>query len=536
MFSISIDFLCGQFRAASYYDRDEPEWPPHPCRLYSAAVACSAENGTLSDDADTLDWLAKLPPPKIYASDCNKRTVAESYVPVNDVTSTKSLDKYNKESAELAEILGIGEEIRNTPENDKRIKTIIAEYSKNLDINDIIKLLPEERLRQARTFPSVTLHDSCVEYIWDETIEDIRRKQLDIILARIVRLGRSSSFASVHVKTENLKEANYLPAESGTKDCSVRWVSSGQREALKDAYHYHQGITPRGSMPHISVNYRHLSDPEKTDIKPIYPNTSGEMLVFEFASSSRHLPISRTLEVASKMKATLMSYMNDITPSVSGHQSDGKILVSPHVSFLPLPWVGHSHADGRILGCSIVVPNTLPQDHKNMIYSALRKWEERNGMSLFLGRSGVIKMSRAISLPTSKTLRYATWRNSSNIWVSATPIALPFHPQGHFSKGTNAARQKAWGKAESAVIKSCEHIDIPPPAKIILGLSPFLSGSQHISSYPPFYQGHGKNKRARKLVHAVIEFDEPVSGNLVLGSGRFLGLGLMKPLFQKRSK
>jgi CRISPR-associated protein Csb2 len=34
----------------------------------------------------------------------------------------------------------------------------------------------------------------------------------------------------------------------------------------------------------------------------------------------------------------------------------------------------------------------------------------------------------------------------------------------------------------------------------------------------------------RQLTHAVIQFAEPVEGPVLLGAGRFLGLGLCRPL------
>jgi CRISPR-associated protein Csb2 len=35
---------------------------------------------------------------------------------------------------------------------------------------------------------------------------------------------------------------------------------------------------------------------------------------------------------------------------------------------------------------------------------------------------------------------------------------------------------------------------------------------------------------SRALTHAVIRFSEPVAGPVILGAGRFVGLGLCRPL------
>ena len=58
-----------------------------------------------------------------------------------------------------------------------------------------------------------------------------------------------------------------------------------------------------------------------------------------------------------------------------------------------------------------------------------------------------------------------------------------------------------------------------------------IVGARPANDFPVFRQGHGANGGVvRRLVHASVEFAVPVRGPLVLGSGRFLGLGLMRPV------
>ena len=51
MFAIAIELLAGRYTATRFNDRAEPEWPPHPARLFSAMVAAWAD----SDDPDPAE-------------------------------------------------------------------------------------------------------------------------------------------------------------------------------------------------------------------------------------------------------------------------------------------------------------------------------------------------------------------------------------------------------------------------------------------------------------------------------------------------
>ena len=52
-----------------------------------------------------------------------------------------------------------------------------------------------------------------------------------------------------------------------------------------------------------------------------------------------------------------------------------------------------------------------------------------------------------------------------------------------------------------------------------------------MARFPAFSQSVQDGKPVRRqLVHASLTFEHPVAGPLMLGTGRFLGLGLMRPV------
>ena len=48
MLTLEVEFLLGRYAAADFRDREQPEWPPHPARLFSALVAAAYESGKIA--------------------------------------------------------------------------------------------------------------------------------------------------------------------------------------------------------------------------------------------------------------------------------------------------------------------------------------------------------------------------------------------------------------------------------------------------------------------------------------------------------
>ena len=199
----------------------------------------------------------------------------------------------------------------------------------------------------------------------------------------------------------------------------------------------------------------------------------------------------------------------------------------------PFPTLVSSRADGRLLGIAVSVPTALREVAHRALFRAIGTWESKatsQPLKLTLGSQGVIQLSRLLGPATLVSLRPEVWRRRSRRWVSATPIALPKHP-GRLGGGTGTARAKAWALAESAVVTACVHVGLPVPSAVQVSLSPFLAGARAATRFPAFSQSGRDGKPVRRqLVHASLTFEHPVAGPLMLGTGRFLGLGLMRPM------
>ena len=550
MLAIEVNFLTGRFVATAHHDRNTPEWPPHPARLFSALVATWAD----ADDPDpierqALEWLEAQPPPSIRASEAIPRTPATHFVPVNDARIFAGAS-YNTRARKVQTLLsqldeaharGDTKKIRSLDTRLRTQRNVSAMTSKvgRTNVKSAVDLMPpgwlstsgHVRTGQARVYSSVTPIEPRVTYTWNVEPPDGIRTAIDGVCSRLTRLGHSSSLVSCRV-AEDHRPPNHVPGDGADV---LRSVRSGQLAALEGEYERHQGSKPR-SLPFTPVRYIKV-EPSKDAGSPLVPDTSGDWVVFAFLPPYRKFPANRTVEIAKTLRGAVLRHADEPIPEgVSGHREDGRPSTLPHVAFLPLPWVGHEHSDGRLMGAAMAIPRTLDPLSRRAALRAVGRWEssrasERNPLVLTLGRGGILRMNRVVTGVSSLvSLRPGIWRGPSRRWVSATPVALPTHP-GKLGSGTAAARAKAWTRADQAIVASCRHIGLPEPTDVVVSLSPLLAGSRPAPGYPAFRQpGRGGRPTARKLVHAAITFDRQVSGPVILGAGRYLGLGLMRPL------
>ena len=565
MFAIEVNFLTGRFTAAAHHDRTRPEWPPHPARLFSALVAVWADVHP-NDPDDPLDpaerqaieWLESQPPPSICASDAAPRRTVGHFVPVNDARVIAA-GAYQKRADKINELAARIEEAR-ADERPREVKELQKEMREKQNVsaliagagqgkaNPAVDIMPQGwvtmppgrgttkgqvRTGQARFFPSVTPDDPRVTYLWDTDPADGITRIIDGLCARLTRLGHSSSLVSCRV-VRDFPAANRIPGNGGEVMRSVR---PGQLKALEQEYVKHQGNKPR-TLPFTPVRYRR-AEPASDEATVLKPDTAGEWLVFAFLPGSRAFPSTRAVDVATALRGALLHHAADPIPEgLSGHRREGRPSTIPHAAFLPLPWVQHEHADGRLMGTAVNMPEGLDAESRRALLRAVGRWEAgaaSGGLVLTLGRKGHLKMERITGPSPLITLRQGPWRRSSHRWTSAVPIALPTHP-GPLGKGTPSARAKAWVKAEQAVAASCRHVGLPEPAAVEVSMTPFIRGAQPAPSFPAFHQGPaGGRPIARRLVHAALTFDRSVAGPLMLGAGRYLGLGLMRPIPERRA-
>ncbi|MSP26707.1 MAG: type I-U CRISPR-associated protein Cas5/Cas6, partial [Myxococcales bacterium] len=533
---------------SAFNDREQPEWPVHPARLFSALVAAHHATGQpMPDERAALQWLACLSAPAIAAGEALPRDVVPVFVPVNDtaVTWTNAVEKKDAELAQAErDLAGANDKERKAAEKAvvkarKSLEEAIArahvspEKPSGKDLTESLKLLPDRRGKQLRRFPSVSLDSPVQRFVWDTTEGlETHRKALARLCAQVTRVGHSSTLVEV-VLDDEAPEPDWVPLEGG--ELTMRVAGPGQLEALEQEHERHQGTDPR-ILPCRFQTYGRPGD--EAAPTPASPSLGfGDWVVYEvepspFESTQRHVDGRLALALAKAMRGAMIPRSDVAGRAIlAGHAVDGTPLTSPHVGYLPLPFVGHEHADGSIKGIAVAIPRGASDEERRAIHGALWSWEKAEGsvgeataLTLTLGARGVVRIRRAEQGATSWSTGWERWTRPSRVWVTATPIVLDRFP-GELGARDPAKAMAAHVEAEETIARACQNIGLPRPAHVRLLPSPHLQGSLDGRSFGRVEIG----KRTRLLVHAMLAFAEEVQGPIVLGAGRYAGLGLCAP-------
>jgi CRISPR-associated protein Csb2 len=549
MFALRIEYLSGRSFSTEYNARDRAEWPPHPARVFSALVAAWASAEERSEaERRALEWLETAGAPAVAASDATARVTMTHYVPDNpgSVFSAKVRRAFDDATEELeAARRGSGagpakkatKRVGSAEKNLKKARTALEADLRPVrdpnreELDRARAIAPATRSRQGRFLPSVTPDDPVVHLVWDEEVPSAHKTALAALSRRVVRIGHSASLVrcSLHDTTP---EANWHP-DDADGETVLRVVGPGQFASLEAEFERHQETEPRILPCRFQLYRQGARVPERAE----HESSFGERwTVFRRVSGPR-LPTTSATTVAQALRGALMRYAEQPPPRIlSGHAEDGGPAQSVHAAFVPLPFVGHEHADGTILGVAVVFPRGMDDAERSAVHRAVDAWESEHRredeeapvVPLTLGSAGVIELERvAWGRPQQATLRSTVWCRASRDWLSVTPVALDRNP-GELQSNDAAKAAAAYQEAAETLAASCVNIGLPRPSRVEVLPSGTLSGTVKAKRFPPFPADPKKIRRVK--VHAFLHFDEPVRGPVLLGAGRYTGLGLFRPV------
>lgn len=555
MFALEVRLLTGRYAATQFNDRARAEWPPHPARVYSALVAALHDELEPPDDERAaLEWLAEARAPEIIASsddDVSERIQSVVYVPTNDAAALPSMDGRITALVDAERALLTSDE-KARPRAEKAIakeKAKLRDQSLKSAVDDgkgtpgnAKEVLPSGRSRQPRTFPVVVPVDDVVYLRWSEAPPPGVRHALDRVAARVARLGHSSSLVSMRVIDASVdvgERTSWAPDEFG--DRLLRTVTAGQLDRLEAAHGRHGQVAPR-QLPSAFVAYADVASREReTEVAESTLDDRG-WLVFEVVGPPggrrNLLDVSLAAEIARAMRGTLLAAVDGMwPPELSGHEADGSPLDRPHLAFVPLADVGFAHSTGTILGVALVPPRGLDAKARSALLEAVGRAERSASevtsdreapppLRLTLGRAGELYLQRVIGESSRKTLQPKRWTQPSARWNSTTAIALDRNP-GNLRAREPDIIAAAVERAEMSIADACVNLGLPPPVAVWARPRSLARGAPAARRFMPF-PSNGRGPR-RVCVHAEIVFDEPVRGPVILGAGRYFGLGLCAP-------
>ncbi|MCU0692193.1 MAG: type I-U CRISPR-associated protein Csb2 [Polyangiaceae bacterium] len=532
MLAIEVQLLTGRYAATAHNDRGRAEWPPHPARFFSALVAALHDHNDVDQaERDALLWLELQDAPSLRVdpeSKIGRRQVHDVYVPVNDITlgGDEAIREAEAKVAE-AKTPAAKRKVVAALEKAKREAVVVDVGPSDKDVKTATALLPERRTRQVRTFPVVLPETPTFAFLWPNADPSPpHRAALERLCARVTRFGHSSSLVRCTVVDRDLLPT-LVPSDEG--DVVLRVVGPGQLDRLDRAFESHQGVQSR-VLPARPQCYRPAV---KVAAGPPQPESvfSADWVIFERVGGSRPLA-SRTTDLARALRGAVIELhgTQSIPATLSGHAESGPT-EQAHVAFVPLPFIGHEHSDGALMGCALVLPRELPRNDRELLLRLVAKWEmeranDRGNLTLAGGTLPPFVVRR-VDVSTKAALNPMRWSKSSARFITVTPIALDKNPGNLRSNQVGTAR-KAAVEAQKSISDACLRIVGVRPVSVEVSLAPLLSGAQHVRDFLPWPGRPGRTPRVH--VHADIQFEVPVRGPLLLGAGRYFGLGLCLPV------
>ena len=579
MFAIAVELLCGRYTAMQFNDRTRPEWPPHPARLFSAMVAAWAD----ADEPDhaersALQWLEQQDPPAICCGPGHARQVVTHFVPVNDPTvlprtmarvTSRSYETVSQAAHELREAERSGDQRSITRARaaaaraDAKAAADAARAGKPSGresgqmIAEALEVLPENRGKQGRTYPTVIPDEPVVWFAWPcAEPSGQQRAALDGLLSRVGRLGHSSTLVACRCADEP-PSPKWVPSRDNA-GLRLRVPRAGLLGRLEEAFASHGGEEPR-TLPAGMACYR---QPGAAAPRRRSALMGGDWYVLGI--SGRRLPSAvQALAIARAARGSLLAHADQPPPEIlTGHQrragGSGRTapLDRPHLAVVPLPNAGNPRSDGAVAGIGLVLPADCPDRDRDAVERAIRAWaaagfelalpvrSQGEQVRLMLHELGVDRAAdgRGWLEPALTARRKTTtrgyWCRPARRWVSVTPVALDRFP-GNLRSRDPVARERAEAETAASIAQACVFAglaDSPGQVAVTIRLDSPLAGvpvgpggrpGPGRQQFPGYRTGSSGVPRA--CVHAEIEFDEPVGGPVLVGAGRYLGYGLCLP-------
>ena len=475
---LSIRFLDGRYHGLTN-NGTQAEWPPSPFRLFQALVAGNSRASELSEPVrGALTWLESLEAPDIFSPPAQAGRVTITYVPNNTIhlNGTRRTPKF----------------IRPTQFSRDRLLQYVWSFD---------DALPNASQNAGIVVESAK-HIRCLGWGIDLAIGhgEILDRQVVPTTGR-VRYRPGTTLMPDTIELRVPRRDSLTSLERAHADFTERYESAGVTVLESAAAIY----KPCGYRVDPSRPYR-IFELRKADGRRFrYPPRK----LIHIAGMVRHLAI----------RAMKKNPPHDVDKDwaetyVAGHATeDGHD--HRQLSYLPLPSIGHAHADPGVRRVMIAAPmgdegwlDHLARHLAGRMLKPLQGNEFANGDAPLL-----------VPAPYDNIARFYT--QASNVWASVTPVILPGHDD---RKPAKRRRLIEKALAQSGIEQPCEF-----EWSAISHFPKSFSAHKYDRDKRPvgyFRPGHLLSQTA---VHLMLRFDNDVRvpGPMTIGAGRHCGFGLM---------
>jgi CRISPR-associated protein Csb2 len=500
---ISVRFYDGRYHGRA-------EWPPSPARLFQALIAGVARGEHLSEHAvEALEWLESLDAPAIAAPSAYAGQGFKNFVPNND------LDAMGGDPARVGEI---------------RTAKIIRPHFFDAAVPMI--------------------------YAWTfEPVADAERNARTIcqIAHCLYQLGRGVDMAWAQGEVDDESEADTRLREhpgilwhpdTGGNGQTLSCPHPGSLASLTRRFKKTRDrfkVVGEGKIAHLL-----FSQAPKPNFVQVPYNSPTAFFLFDIrrANAFAPQPLERVVAFTEKVRdlaAARLKAAAWLPDDPKREDRIEKVFIgcdatdadkARRIRIVPLPSIGHMHVERSVRRVLVGVPPNCPIATEDIAWAF-------SGLALdFDSKTGEVPDDGAALFPADDYTMLARYgvedAAPARLWRTVTPVALPeraarrrIDPRRTREEAkAGSERLREHKAAEWAVRQALRHVGMDTPAQTIrVQREPFEAKGQRAEAFASrtrFTTG--------RLWHAEIAFARPVPGPLLIGDGRYLGLGLMSPV------
>ncbi|MBC6442183.1 MAG: type I-U CRISPR-associated protein Cas5/Cas6 [Rhodobacteraceae bacterium] len=486
--AITVHFLAGRYHGAG-------AWPPTPARLFQALAAGAARGKSLPDAArQALEWLEEQAAPVVAAPAARRAQAVTRFVPNNDFDGTKSTGKLKNE--------GYADAVAAT--------------------------------RVARK-DQPWLFDAAVPLVYLWKVESTPPEGLLAMVDDLYRLGCGTdpAFASAELLEPDACTAR-LDAHPGVlfrpgpgSDSAVP-----RRGTLSSLEKRHAAF---GSRFKTEGRIRTFRQPPKPRVASLSYAPAPRRFLYRIRSlnpedggSFRPIPLIRAATLADQMIKQTADRLEGALPehaAMVNHllRGKGKVRPDPHkrIRVIPLPSSGHPEVDLSIRRLLVDIPPDCPIDIGDLDWAFITL----RPIDPLTGAVSDWCLERVGNPDSDSILRHL--KGSSMVWRTLTPVVGPVHRHGR----TGTERRNAAEAFAQGVRQALRHAGVrEKPTEIRIQTEPFQRRGSRADQFEVPVRPGGKPISIRRMAHVELRFHKPVKGLVLIGDGRFRGLGLMEPV------
>jgi len=480
-----------RFADDRYHGR--PEWPPGPARLFQALVAGAACGALPEKFRNALRWLESLEAPVIASAPVRDGAALKTFVPNND------LDAVDGDPARASEI--------RVP---KQIKPRLLESQAPL----------------------------LYAWTYEAGVENDRNAQIVCAIAdRLYQLGRGVDMAWADGEVIDVDEVEARFAEHGgivyRPSAGVDGVvlACPQRGSLDSLETRHAAQSRRFAVAGSGRSAQTLfaQPPKPSFSRFAYASLPCRRLFVLRRNASDASPASWPLAAASslvtivrdgalmKLRRVLPAEAAKIERVLVGHGAS-EADKATRVRIIALPSIGHEHADQAVRRLLVEIPPNCPVRADDLLWAF-------SGLDLADATTGEV-IGLLVEADERKMLaHYGVDDGAYFRWRTVTPMVLPTQPS-IVPRANGAVRARREADLVHSVHDALRHAGVSTAVQSVrLQREPFTRGGKRADAF-----ADGTRFAPNRLMHVEIAFKDPVKGPLIVGDGRYLGIGLMAPV------